>query len=525
MARIAVPAEPAPSTAQDPGGDGESDGGLRRELNLFGAVSMIVGIVIGSGIFLGVGRVAAGAGSPSLIVAVWILGGLLTLMGALTYAELGVLFPKAGGEYVFLKEGMGSLAAFMSGWTAFTINLAGSAAALAVIFAEQLNQLKPDGWAPLFGSEAATVKLTAVCLIALLSIVNYFGVKFGGFVQMTFTVLKGALIVLLAGAALLFVGDAASPGAGFFDSPQYVDQDGQAQQGFDPSGFFGLAMVAALFAYDGWTNVVRVGGELRNPGRNIPKAMLLGLVSIMAFYILVSFGYLNVLGFQGFAAGSQAGFDSDRTVASNVANVLFGDGGESLVTVMILVSVFGALNGITLSGPRIYYAMSVDRLFPRLFGQLSPRRTPHYAILFQALLASVFLLFFDFSELTDNVVFISFFFYGLTAAGLLVLRRTHPEMPRPYKVWGYPVVPILFVITSWTFVGYLLYDQISALATDYTGIGDLNRLAGLAVVAAGLPIFFFYRRKLVRQCLEAGLPPPAPLFGPRPKDEDGSERK
>jgi len=514
-AKVAVP-DDAPSQ------------GMRRELNLFGAVSMIVGIVIGSGIFLGVNRVAAGTGSPWLIVLVWLVAGFLTLMGALTYAELGTIFPKAGGEYVFLKEGMGSFAAFLSGWTAFTINLAGSAAALAVVFAEQLNQLKPEGFGRFvlmrLGPESDPwlqidgIKITAAALIGSLSIVNYFGVRFGGGVQMVFTALKGGLIVMLAGAAMLFLGDAASPRAGLFES---VAVEGTpSADGFTVAGFFGLAMVAALFAYDGWTNVVRVGAELRNPSRNIPRAMLFGLAAIMVLYILVSFGYLNVLGFEGFANGEAAGFQNDRTVASNAAEVLFGAGGENLVAVMILVSVFGALNGITLSGPRIYYAMSVDRLFPRLFGKLNRHRVPHQAILYQALLAIVFLMFFDFNELSDNVVFISFFFYALTAIGLMVLRRTHPDLPRPYRVWGYPVVPVVFILTSLTFVGYLVWQQAAAVASGGFAIGDLNRLVGILVVAAGIPVFLFYRRRLVRECEEKGLLPPAPMFGPDPYAEE-----
>jgi APA family basic amino acid/polyamine antiporter len=505
------------AAAPDESGAAATPDGLRRELNLFGAVSLIVGIVIGSGIFLGVNRVAAGAGSPWLIVLVWLIGGFLTLMGALTYAELGALFPEAGGEYVFLKEGMGSFAAFLSGWTAFTINLAGSAAALAVIFAEQLNALKPVGFAPLVpGHPALSIKLTAACLITFLALVNYFGIRFGGDVQKVLTVLKYGLIVMLAGATLFFAGAPASPGASAFATPGYsytlhpgeADARTIAAHGFDLAGFLGLAMVAALFAYDGWTNVVRVGSELKDPARNLPRAMLIGIASIALLYMLVSFGYLHVLGFQGFADGTFAGFGSARTVASNAASVLFGHAGQAIVATLILVSVFGSLNGITISGPRIYYAMSRDRLFPRLFGRLSRRATPHYAIAAQAALSILFLFLFDFYQLTDNVVFISFFFYALAAAGLFVLRRTHPDLPRPYKVVGYPYVPLLFIVASLVFVAYLLYDQLAHLRWD-----NLNRLAGLGVVLAGIPVYAFFRSRLVRECREKGLPPPDRVFG------------
>lgn len=496
----------------------KSADGLRRELGLFAAVSMIVGIVIGSGIFLGVNRVPAGAGSALLMTAVWIVAGLLTLMGALCYAELGVIFPRAGGEYVFLKEGMGSLAAFLSGWTAFTINLAGSAAALAVIFAEQLNALKPDGFGALVFVDAHLggyhlvidgVKLTAAALIGVLSVVNHFGVRTGGNVQMTLTVLKGGLIALLAVAALAYFGDAPSPRIGFAEQAQVAGTP--SADGFSLPGILGLSMVAALFAYDGWTNVVRVGSELKEPGRNIPKAMLFGLLAIMGLYVLVSFGYVQVLGFEGFADGTQAGFENARTVASNAASVLFGAAGQAIIAVMILVSVLGALNGIILSGPRIYYAMSRDRIFPSTFTRLSRHDTPSRAIAAQAALGIAFLFFFDFNQLTDNVVFISFFFYGLAAAGLIVLRRTHPELPRPYRVPLYPWLPLAYIAVALTFVGYLLYEQVTTLSFE-----NLNRLAGLVVVFAGLPVFFWYRGRLVREARAAGLPPPPPLWGPDP---------
>ncbi|HUR61300.1 MAG TPA: amino acid permease [Candidatus Thermoplasmatota archaeon] len=490
----------------------QSPDGLRRELNLFGAVSMIVGIVIGSAIFLGVNRVAAGAGSPWLVALVWLLGGALSLIGALTYAELGTLFPRAGGEYVFLREGLGSLAAFLSGWTAFTINLAGSAAALAVIFAAQLDALKPSGFEPLVLLDGVLridgVKLTAAALIVLLALLNSFGIRFGGNIQKALTLLKYGLIILLAGAALFYFGDPATPRTGLFESSTFTYHEGGGATGapithasFDLGQFLGLAMVAALFAYDGWTNVVRVGSELRDPGRNLPKAMLLGLGSVMLLYILVSFGYMQVLGFTGFAL-------SPKTVASDAARVLFGDAGQRIVAALILFSVFGSLNGITISGPRIYYAMSRDRLFPRLFDQVNRHHVPSRAIWAQAALSIVFVFFFDFDQLTDSVVFISFLFYALAAVCMFVLRRTRPEIPRPYKVPGYPVVPALFILASLAFVGYLAYQQ----ATTLSG-SNFSRLAAFTIVLMGIPVYAFFRARLAREARRNGTPPPEPMFG------------
>ncbi len=498
------PGSPVAGPSVEPAGDG-----LRRELNLFGAVSMIVGIVIGSGIFLGVNKVAAGAGSPWLLALAWILGGALTLMGALTYAELGVMFPRAGGAYVFIRESLGKMPAFLLGWTAFTVNLAGSAAALAVVFAEQLNALKPFGFehvvflgggcvlpngvadpeclsAPGFHFAFGTVKLTAACLIVFVAAINWFGLRLGGNVQKGFTVLKGGLMVFLAVVALAFAGTSATPRPGLFTP---------SPDGFSISAFLGIAMVQVLFAYDGWTNVVTVGSEIKNPARNLPKAMLLGVLGVAALYLLVSFGYLNVLGLDGFA-------NSQRTVASDAAGILFGHVGQGLVATIILVSVLGSLNGITISGPRFYYAMARDGLFPQTFGKVNKHHVPGHSIWVQAALAIVFLSLLNFSQLTDNVVFVSLFFYALAAVGLIVLRRKMPNHPRPYKVPFYPWVPIAYIAASGAFVAYLLWQAIADLVTGLQ-VGDLAgatyRIGGLVVIALGIPVYYYFRAKTRQQ--------------------------
>lgn len=441
---------------------------------------MIVGIVIGSGIFLGVNRVADGAGSPWLIALAWTLGGALTLMGALTYAELGVMYPRAGGAYVFIRESLGALPAFLLGWTAFTVNLAGSAAALAVIFATQLNSLKPDGFLPLWQDHPDwSVKATAAALILFVATVNWFGLRLGGNVQKGFTALKASLMVFLALACLLWAGASATPQVGFFEEARVPGTE--SADGFSLAGFFGLTMVAVFFAYDGWTNVVTVGSEIKDPARNLPRAMLLGVLGVVLLYMLVSLGYLHVLGFAGFAT-------SDGTVATDAAKVLFGNVGEGIVAAIILVSVLGSLNGITISGPRFYYAMARDGLFPQTFGRVNRHHVPGHSIWVQAALAILFLLFLDFNELTDNVVFVSLFFYALAAIGLIVLRRKRPDLPRPYKVPFYPYVPVLYIVASLAFVAYLLWQAVTDFANIY-------RIAGLAVVAAGVPVYYYFRSR------------------------------
>jgi len=237
--------------------------------------------------------------------------------------------------------------------------------------------------------------------------------------------------------------------------------------------------------------------------------MLLGVLAVATLYILISLGYLNVLGMEGFALGLDGkpnvdGVGDDTTVASNAAQVLFGSGGQRIVALLILVSVFGSLNGITISGPRIYYAMARDRLFPRLFASTNRHQVPSHAIWGQAALAILFLLFFDFEALTDAVVFISFLFYALSAITLMVLRRRRPELPRPYKVPGYPVVPALFIAASLAFVGYLVWQQ--ATSGDAAG----SRFAALAVVAAGAPIFLWYSRRNKRLGEGDAPVPPTP---------------
>ncbi|HUR24623.1 MAG TPA: amino acid permease [Candidatus Thermoplasmatota archaeon] len=500
MVKVAVP-DPAAGSGHRPqdGTDVPTDAGLRRELGLFGATSMVVGIVIGSGIFLGVNRVAAGAGSPWLIVAAWLIGATVTLMGALTYAELGVLYPRAGGEYVFLREGLGRFLAFLSGWVAFTINLAGSAAALAIGFSRQLfatiSGCEPRALVDAGPLHITTASVFGSGLILLLSILNWYGLKVGGNVQKGVTALKFGLMVGLAGVALLYLGP---PGAGEA-ALVCAGNAAEVSDGFSFTGFFGLAMVAVLFAFDGWTNVARVGGEIRDPGRNLPRALLLGVLLVAAIYLLLSLGYLNVLGFDGFAG-------SRGTVASDMAGVLFGTGGQRFVAAIVMLSALGSLNGITISGPRIYYAMARDRLFPRSFANVNRHHVPGRAIWGQAALAIAFLLFFDFDQLTDNVVFISFLMYALAAVGLLVLRRRHPDLPRPYKVPGYPVVPVVFIVASLAFVGFLLYQQVDSLLHPAPGstLGDnVNRLAGLGVVAFGGLVYWFFTWKARREDAKA----------------------
>lgn len=442
------------------------DDGLRRELNLGQAASVVVGVVIGSGIFVAAHRVAQGVGSVAMLFGVWIGAGLLTLLGALTYAEFGAMFPKTGGDYVFARESLGAFWGFFNGWLAFTINYPASLGALALAWALQLEQLKPAHHVIAFFPEFG-VRFTALAILAFFTIVNYFGVRQGGWAQFGVTAAK---VVLILG--LVVLGLASSQ----------ADLGRVAEAGSPATIGFSLALVGALFAYDGWTGVTRVAGEVKDPRKNVPRALTFGILGVALVYVLLTLVYVVVLGLPGMRS---------EAVASRAAQAVFGQPGKVFVTIMILVSILGPINGLTLAGPRTYYAMARDRLFFRAFAKVHPRhRVPHISIIAQAILSGVLVLFFTRDQLFGYVVLASWTSYALTGIGLIRLRRSEPDRARPYRVPGYPLVPILFVLLSLAFILYLFVDPL--LHHDWP---DLAFFAGnLLVMAAAVPAYRLFVR-------------------------------
>ncbi|HYZ84881.1 MAG TPA: amino acid permease [Bryobacteraceae bacterium] len=440
-------------------------------MGLAGAVAIVVGTVIGSGIFLVPKAMILQVGSPSIVFAVWIFGGILTLFGALTYAELAAAMPEAGGEYVYLREAYGPFFGFLYGWTQTWVAKAASVATLATGFYLYLANFFPALERPLWVGDGGWLEirigqLLAILVILALGVLNYFGVKVGGSVQVIVTGLKVAMIVGIVVAALV---SGQGQGANFGTSIN-------APGGF--SGFF-VALVAVLWAYDGWNNVNMVASEIKNPQRNLPVALIAGTVLVIAVYLATNLAYFYVLSASDVAA-------SDR-VAAEMMRRVFGQSGASLVSLAAMISIFAALNGSLLSGSRVPYALARDGLFLKTIAYVHPRyATPAHAILLLSVWSSVITLSGRYDQLYTLVIFPSWILYTMAAASVLVLRRRRPDMPRPYRTIGYPLVPIFFVIVALT----LLFNTLRESPRE-SGIG-------LVLIAAGVPFYFHWSKRTAK---------------------------
>jgi basic amino acid/polyamine antiporter, APA family len=441
---------------------------LQRELGTWAAASIVVGTVIGSGIFLVPKTMINAVGTPSLVFVVWVVGGLLSLAGALSYAELSAAIPEAGGEYAYLREAYGPLWGFLYSWTQLWVAKSGSIATLGTAFFIYLSNffpflnrvfytlplpLGPHG-APL---QLQLGQLFAIVLILLLAWLNYFGVKVGGNVQVGVTILKVALI-----AAIVF--------AGLVLGQAHTIASGPAIVPLTFSGFI-AALVAALWAYDGWNNVSMVSSEIRNPQRNLPLALIGGTAAVMAIYLLANWAYFHVL------APAEVG-SADR-VASDMMRKIFGGGGGNAVAIAALISIFAALNGSILSGSRVPYAAAREGYFFHSIGQVNPKyHTPAVSIWVLSAWACVLVLSGKYDDLFNLVIFASWILYGMTAAAVIVLRRKQPNLYRPYRTLGYPVIPILFVLGATVLVLQTAWDR-----PRESGLG-------IVLICIGIP---FYR--------------------------------
>lgn len=430
---------------------------LIRGLGWSEAVSIIVGTMIGTGIFIVPNSIARQVEAPGLVFAVWIVAGVLSLMGALTYAELGASLVKVGGEYVYLRAAYSPLWGFLYGWTQFLVIKTGSIAALASGFAIYLGH-----FLPLSGVESKVVALTC---ILVLSAVNLRGVRVGGKVQTVLTALK--ILIILALALLGFI---LGEGTAGHYRPLMPESPG-----WNTLSHFGIAMVAALWAYDGWNNVNMVAGEVKNPTKNIPRALIAGTFGVMVIYLLANAVYLYILPIGEIER-------SDR-VAARVAEMVVGERGASLISAAILLSILAALNGSILSGARIFYAMASDHLFFRKAASVHERfRVPHVALVLQAGWACFLALSGTYEQLFTYVMFASWVFYGMTTMGCIFLRRKHPALQRPYKTPGYPLVPIVFGLLA-----TLLTINTLVRAPRESGIG-------LLLMLSGIPAYGYWKR-------------------------------
>jgi APA family basic amino acid/polyamine antiporter len=428
---------------------------LPRKLGLLDSLAIVIGIVIGGGIFLVPNLVARSLSSTPLILAVWTLAGVTSFFGALACAELGAALPSTGGQYVFLREAYGPMAAFLCGWSMFLVSRSAQVAWLAVILSFYVSYFVPLG--PLAS------KLLGVGAILVFAAINYRGVSAGALVQKAFTFAKVAGLLIIIGSAFLFRGRPApvlSAGGEAFSLSQ-----------------FGVALIACMLAYDGWVQVSFVAGEIRDPERNILLALAGGVATCITVYLLANLAYLRVLSVPEIAASDHVG--------ATVAERVLGSGGGTLVAGIILMSIVGTLNGCFLTSPRVYFAQARDGLFFSRFADVHPRfQTPSFSIVAQAIWAVVLVLSGTYETLAEYAMFGVWIFYGLMVLGVVLLRLKRPGLARPYRMWGYPATPILFLAVTTYFVGNTLLTRPGP------------SLASLALIATGVPVYFFWRRSV-----------------------------
>jgi len=455
----------------------ESKTGFLRRLGLLDTSFLVIGAVVGSGIFMTPGLIAAGLPSPGLLLMVWLAGGLVTLCGALSFAELGAMYPQAGGQYVYIREAYGPTAAFLFGWAFFGFIMCGGLAALAVAFAEFLGSFVPllSTGHVLFSLKAAglSYSLSAGQVVAALSIlaltlVNSFGIRSGAVVQNILTVFRLGTVAALVGLGVLF--GVKAGGVNFHP----LFPPGPAFPGVLKP--LGLALVAVFWTYDGWYSVNCTAGEIRDPGRTIPRGLTLGVLSVTVVYVLVNFVYLLALPIEKLSGAKRVG--------ELAAAALFGGGGAAVFSALVMVSVFGCLNASIIFGPRVFYAMARDGHFFRSMGRLGARsRVPARALWGQAAWSSVLCLSGTYESLYEYMVFALLLFFAATGLAVFVLRHKNPGMPRPYRTWGYPAVPLVFIVMCLAVFSSIVFSQ------------PLKSAAGAGLLLAGFPVYLVWKSR------------------------------
>jgi APA family basic amino acid/polyamine antiporter len=469
-------------------------------LGIFSAVMLVAGGVIGSGIFRKPGVMAAQVGSPLLLLAVWLVAGIISILGTLSNAELAAMMPHTGGQYVFLQRAYGSFVAYLYGWALFAVIQSGSIAALAYVFAEYTTRLMPlpeaapslAAWAihlPLLGDIAPFrdlgVKTLAAAVILLLTTVNYLGVRLGGFVQNIFSIAKMGAMLALAIVVII------TPEVGRFANLT------QPSATIHPTGMawwiaIAGALQGAFWAYDGWHKITFIGGELKAPQRDLPRSLILGILLVTVLYLLMSAVYSYVLPIDEMARS--------KLVAADVAERCLAGGGK-WIAVAVMLSTFGAANAVILTSARVYYSMGEGRMFPAIFGSAHPRfHTPAASLAAQALWSILLLCSGTFDTLTDTLIFVSWFFYVANASAVIVLRRREPDAPRPFKVPGYPFVPVAFILFGVVYLVLTLCNDVTAYRAA-KALGQpalLNSVLGLSLVFLGTPVYLYYQRRKFR---------------------------
>jgi basic amino acid/polyamine antiporter, APA family len=428
---------------------------LEPRLGIWSTAAILIGVTIGSGIFRVPAVAAAETGALGAMFLLWVVGGLVALFGALTIAELAAMYPRAGGIYVFLKEAYGPEVAFLFGWTRLLVIQPAVIGAIALICAAYVNAFVP--------LTPGQVRLLAASIIVVLAAANYRSMAWGAWVQNVSTVAKVVALLVLA-AAIFLLGD---PGGGAF----------AGEMRWSPATWsgFGMALLAVMWTYDGWIDATYVAEEVRDPGRTLPRALAGGVLAVIGVYLVVNAAYLLALSMDEMAAS--------ELVAADAAMAVFGPIGASLVAGLVILSTFGALNGVTMTGPRVFFAMARDGLFFRPVAAVHPAfGTPHVAIGLAAGLGILYVSVRTFEQLAEAFVLGIWPFYVLCVLAVFLLRRRRPGAPRPYRAWGYPLVPVLFLMASLAMLGNALVRQ------------PLSTLLGFGIILSGVPVYRLWTR-------------------------------
>lgn len=467
--------------------ENQQDNNMKRELGLLDGTMIVAGSMIGSGIFIVSSDIVRNVGSAGWLIFVWVLTGLITLIAALSYGELSALFPRAGGQYVYLREAYGRLIAFLYGWGLFMIIQTGTIAAVGVAFAKFTAYIFP-----VFSEEnilfsIGSLRINMSQVLAIVSIVfltwlNSYGVKNGKLVQTSLTIVKILSLAGLIIAGLFFAFDSqvwTANWAGAWDTIQWLPASGGMVEVGTGVLFAGIisAMVGSLFSSDAWNNVTFIAGEMRNPKRNIGLSLFFGTMIVTVIYVLMNLMYLATTSMEDIAYSPQ-----DRVAVTAALNI-FGQGGAVIIAAMIMVSTFGCNNGLILSGARVYYTMANDGVFFKGAAKLNRYEVPSRGLWLQCVWASVLCLSGRYGDLLDYVIMSVLIFYILTIAGIFILREKYPDIPRTYKAFGYPVLPALYILLAVTIcIGLLIYKQ------NYT-------LPGVAIILLGIPVYYLAGRK------------------------------
>jgi basic amino acid/polyamine antiporter, APA family len=464
------------------------DKNFKRSLGLLDATMIVAGSMIGSGIFIVSADMLKDLGSSGWLITAWLITGFMTLTAALSYGELSAMFPKAGGQYVYLKEAYNPFIGFLYGWSFFAVIQTGTIAAVAVAFGKFLGYLAPSlgDSNKIFRSgddfSISAAQLVGIGLIVFLTYTNTRGIKTGKIIQTTFTSTK-----LIALFGLIIFGFIMSSGAVWdanwqnaWDLKQHVTRQGEGATGgpwIQLTGVIALgaiasAMVGSIFSSDAWNNITFIAGEVKNPQKNIGLSLFLGTLIVTIIYVVANLMYLAVLPIE------QLAFAQDNRIALSVSNQIFGDAGTKILAVLIMVSTFGCNNGLILAGARVYYTMAKDKLFFSSVGRLNKNAVPEYALWIQCVVACLLCLSGRYGQLLDMVSFVVVLFYVLTIIGIFILRKKRPDAERPYKAFGYPVLPLLYILMGTAFCVLLLMYQ------------GWYPYYGLAIVLIGIPIYY-----------------------------------